>query len=155
MKNHLWVGEWDAQQGEWQAGFPAIPSWEWHIPASSRKGWLTEEGCSGTTHACRARAHLPHTLSSNLQAQWSQESSHEHPNFMHQAPYTTQWPHCAAVAAMAAFRDRRRASAWPPSIPIVSAHVKVVSHSFCQGVHHIPVCSPGIIIQNKSPKGKK
>lgn len=73
---------------------------------------------------------------------------------MHQAPYTNKRPHCAAVAAVATFKVRGPASAWSPS-KSNSLCVKIVSHDVCQGAHHIPAYSPGIVIQNKSPKGKE
>lgn len=39
--------------------------------------------------------------------------------------------------------------------PVLSVHVKVISHNLCQGNHHLPVCSPEIMIRNKWPNGKE
>lgn len=86
-----------------------------HIPASSRKAWLTVEGSSATiphTEECELTSHT--CQSSNLRARTTQEHFQKLPNLMHQAPYTNKRPHCAAVAAVATFKVRRSASAGSP-----------------------------------------
>ena len=151
----LLAGAWDHQQDLWQAGLSSSALWS--SPASPRKMWLATGGCSAATpRTAEQELTSPHVLGSSPHAQRSRVRSHKHLSLCTSSPLHKQ---ATPTVLLWQLQQHLRAEGehlpGHLTIPVLSVRVYVISHDFCQGAHHIPVCSPEIITWNKSPKGKE